>query len=1681
MPSAHPFSELCGVLPTPIAFVLDEFFREVNAFVALWRMVDAAEIITRFFTITVLSDILRQKGEFPEPVQDALTDKLERPTFGAWKELLAIAIDNLPKERGQTRCFVSELPSFVRDKWLPALGSGEDKPEEKLIALRNLIAHAGRLPDEKAQELLNAHRQRFESLAKELSFLANYDLIACTKERQIVWLKGLPDADGSFPNDRPFLSFVPEHGRVYLVKEGEGLDLFPLHAFTDILQWREERYDFERLGEVAPQIYFRLSERGYLECIPFSNRAVFSYLGEDAYRCFREIFQLEEWRKQRRLEDEAKGIQKLWDEQVRELTEVFVGREEHIRQVKDAIKRTSKGVLWISGKPGVGKSALMAKLMKDYIGQTQHYIVIPYFFRYGQAGCSTMEFLETALKRLQAELNREIEPEPRLPDRQQQLAKALEEAVSETGKKVLFLVDGLDEIYRQEREFLNVPFMTMTVKDRILWVCAGRSEGDLEEALKSRGAVWVFPDGLPPLDEQAIRAMLIEHLGRLKYALFERDEGERNRFVEAVTRKSEGLPLYVRMVIEDLKAGRLTVWDEEKLPEGLVAYYERLLERLRVSDVGAVLTPLFCILAWAKEPITEGTMKVLLQTHHLAGTPRWSELFQRALEHGHLMLQQRPTPDGETGWTIYHDSFRRHLLESETVSVSREWAQERWLEVCEDWKALASQEPSLHRYILRHYAEHLYDKWQMTNEQMTYDALCRLALDSDFKQAQTEHLPDEPNLPLKTVQLALDAAIQLEDAPMMARLLIEHAKRAQSEETPLQAWRKGYQKGALRTATENIFERDHKLGTLWSLLLAWVAESEGEREWAKRFLDEIRKRWEKAKAKLTKLEYWQGEMAAFLLGEIEQLEGAIEVAGLVLDDKSKEELATGWASKRLFDQALKVAEGIEDAEKRARALSAIAVETAKVGMFEQALKVAEEIKEVDNRVEVLVVIVEEMLGLEMFEQSLKIVERIEDTRYVEKLLEKIVKEMIKTKAQEKTLWQQILKVVEKVVLEQNCIEILETILKEITEIKIINQILKISKKIRWKDKQAKTLGKIAGKMAKTGIEKQAKAVFAKALKVAEEIRWKRGRAEALGAIAEELMKVGMEKQAKEVFEKALRAAEGIEGAWERSSALRKIAGGMVRAGMVERAKAVFNQALKVAEEIKGVGQWARASAEIAVEMAKAGMFEQALKVAEGIKDVRDRAKALRAIVEEIKKAGVQEEILWQQTLEVVEGIARSGERSEALRAIAVEMAKTGMFGQALRVTEEIEEARLRSLVLREIAVEMVKAGMEERAKEVFDQALKVTEGIEEAWQRAEALREIAVEMAKAGMFDRALKVAEGIARSGERSEALRAIAVEMARVRVQEKTLWQQALKLAEEVEDAWWQVEALREIAEGMARAGMFEQALELVEKIKDAEKRAETLKTISREMAKAKIQEETLWRQVLKVAEEIKKAWEQVEALKAIAEGMVRVGMEERAKEVFDQALKVAEGIKGAWWQKLASAIEKIEEGVRKFDWEEMKKIERVEERAWALREIVEGLAMIGGFEQEALKIAKEIEKQEEQTRALKVIEEMMMARKVEGAVSIWEQETEIRTGILPPILWALAERASEGDEKSKEGFLRLLPLCRWSPELAYYACVLLFWLYPERREEIARVLRDEWRERQRIASGEWRNGSDWQNGSE
>jgi hypothetical protein len=187
-------------------------------------------------------------------------------------------------------------------------------------------------------------------------------------------------------------------------------------------------------------------------------------------------------------------------------------------------------------------------------------------------------------------------------------------------------------------------------------------------------------------------------------------------------------------------------------------------------------------------------------------------------------------------------------------------------------------------------------------------------------------------------------------------------------------------------------------------------------------------------------------------------------------------------------------------------------------------------------------------------------------------------------------------------------------------------------------------------------------------------------------------------------------------------------------------------------------------------------------------------------------------------------------------------------------------------------------------------------------------------------------------------------------------------------------------------------------VKEIEDVEGQAWVWVNIAAKIAKVGMEKrvekivEKIYDQALKAAEGIKWATSRARVLWTIAVGMTKAGMRGRAQEIFDQALKVAEGIEEAW------------------------------ERARALREIAEEMAKEG---------------------------------EVEGAVGIVEREMAVRTEGLPSVLSALAERARKGDGRSKEGFLKLLPLCGWSLEFAYKACGLLAWLYPEKGAEIAGVI--------------------------
>ncbi|WP_448590879.1 hypothetical protein [Thermoflexus hugenholtzii] len=786
--------------------------------------------------------------------------------------------------------------------------------------------------------------------------------------------------------------------------------------------------------------------------------------------------------------------------------EGFAGRAEALARLNDFVERERSGVVVVYAPAGYGKTAFLA----HWIGQVEGQVVggavvrvVHHFFDPAHPAAHLARQPSYAYAYLLAQLYRLADRPDPIPSSEDERWAALDGFFADLrvpeGEKWVLVLDGLDNA-----EGKVIRFVPEKLPDGLFVVVSGRWDGAGEEpSYLEEWAVSARRLRLEALSEEEVREWL-RGAGDAALAPL----AENRALVRMLWEKTEGFPLFLRYLLDDLaQAVREGKSPEEvlrKTPEGFSAYVSEqlkdLAQRLR-NEVG--FRKLFALLTVARGPLRLDEVEELtgLYAMDLEAIPhpvvRW------------LAIGRTDPPEEQPTYAFAHpllaEEFRKQLRgEAEEMEG-------RLLRWCEERRGRPSP------YILRHYADHLYARWQRAasrsgdpsrdpEARSLYSRMYELALDGEFARAQARDLPEEPHLPLATVQRALDAAVRWEDAPAMARLLLEHARRARGERgTPLEAWRQGHREGALRM-TGIVLERDWGLGALWGLLLAWAAEQEGEREWARRSLEEVRKRLEKMKGMA--LRDWQEEAAVFLLGELAQVEGAIEVAGLALDDSGKQKAAGIWASRGLFDLALKAAEGIDEAWSRAEALRKIAVAMAEAGQGErakevlnQALKAAEGIDEAWSRAEALKEIAVAMARAGELEQALKAAEGIDEA---------------------------------------------------------------------WS--RAWALRAIAVAMAEAGQGERAKEVLNQALKAAEGINKAWSRAEALRAIAVAMAKAGE-------LEQALKAAEGIDVAWGRAEALRAIAAEMAKAGEVEGAAGIVEQATGLRAELltsvlSALAEWA---------------------------------------------------------------------------------------------------------------------------------------------------------------------------------------------------------------------------------------------------------------------------------------------------------------------------------------------------------------------------------------------------------------------------------------------------------------------------------------------------------------------------
>jgi hypothetical protein len=448
--------------------------------------------------------------------------------------------------------------------------------------------------------------------------------------------------------------------------------------------------------------------------------------------------------------------------------EPFVGRERELTAAHAWLDQHLAGRGLILGQPGMGKTAFAARLGVEIKKRHKDWLCLRYFFKIEDDRCSTRKFMVGVLRQLQLDGGARVDLPADEIEARITFVNALETfsrghlGPGKRHPRLVLLVDGLDEIAQRDPKFFDL--IRGRPIDKIVWLCLARPETAVLEGLPEPAVERLFTDpaqpdepGLPALDRQAVRRFLMDELGRRRYELLEEEtDAGASHFLDALAETSRSLPLYLSLLAGDMRRGEFDPKHPENLPVNLDAYYDRLMDRLGLDAARKVLPDVIALLAVSRTPLTVGMLGNLLSQHGLRDDPQWDAFFTTALRLGHPIMKTGYLWEGNTGYTLYHNSFRDYLLKGEAKSyvdarmgpVLRQ-ARRRILELCRRWRDWPAHSDET-RYLLRHYTAHLYDS--RAYDSAALGELTELLLESDFLQVKVRQLGD-PHEAIEDVRL----------------------------------------------------------------------------------------------------------------------------------------------------------------------------------------------------------------------------------------------------------------------------------------------------------------------------------------------------------------------------------------------------------------------------------------------------------------------------------------------------------------------------------------------------------------------------------------------------------------------------------------------------------------------------------------------------------------------------------------------------------------------------------------------------------------------------------------------------------------------------------------------------------------------------------------------------------------
>jgi hypothetical protein len=539
-------------------------------------------------------------------------------------------------------------------------------------------------------------------------------------------------------------------------------------------------------------------------------------------------------------------------------TQDFVGREWVFKEIDAWLKRGHERFFILTGEPGVGKSAIAARLTRirkdiaayHFCISGRSRTVVPgtalrslaaqlgdHLPGYGRALANTVKPIHVSVQvdidvktMTGGQITGVVINHLHAGDPEEELDILLRAPLAELPTRpapILILVDSLDEAVTHRGE-VNLVTLLAEVDDLPSWVrfvCTSRPE---------RRVLRYF-EGLAPHFLGAESQMNLDDLQRyidyragtqvLRGWLHEADV-EPEHLADRVAELANGNFLFARILLDDVEAGLQPVDDLEALPTSLDGVYHGFLTRFTVSEWEDCYQPILGVLAVAREPVTED------QVASFTGIRR-TKLRQR-LGVARQFLDQWQDEQGAVTYALFHHSLRDYLLDKarneDFWCAAEDWHQaiagsllslyrERWQD-CEDEYAL--------RYTPSHLVEALREAGESDRRRDLAVRLHGLVQDEGFGQAKLDqyHAPD---LLLEDLRLALTVALADEDLDWVRWHTHRYRDVVRSERTTQRVFaecsRKEYRAALSRTILFGDMPNSQAIMRLW---IAWTAATQGD-------------------------------------------------------------------------------------------------------------------------------------------------------------------------------------------------------------------------------------------------------------------------------------------------------------------------------------------------------------------------------------------------------------------------------------------------------------------------------------------------------------------------------------------------------------------------------------------------------------------------------------------------------------------------------------------------------------------------------------------------------------------------------------------------------------------------------------------------------------------------------------